>query len=100
MRSKSALTTSKRDKERVTTRTIDVGGMSKSIRDKVDYVVYCVNEFARAHSIPYSRAFDYLDKYQALDYIVNFYVENTQTPMRLMLEDMAECCRTRGGTLV
>ena len=74
--------------------------MSKSIRDKVDYVVYCVNEFARAHSIPYSRAFDYLDKYQALDYIVNFYVENTQTPMSLMLEDMAERCRTRGGTLV
>ena len=67
--------------------------MSKSVRDKVDYVVYCVNEFARAHSLPYSRAFDYLNKYQALDYIVNFYVENTQTPMRLMLEDMAECCR-------
>lgn len=78
----------------------EVSVMSKSIRDKVDYVVYCVNEFARAHSIPYSRAFDYLDKYQALDYIVDFYVENTQTPMRLMLEDMAECCRARGGTLV
>ena len=78
----------------------EVSVMSKSIRDKVDYVVYCVNEFARAHSIPYSRAFDYLDKYQALDYIVDFFFFFTQTPMRLMLEDMAECCRARGGTLV
>ena len=65
--------------------------MSKSFRVKVDYVVFCVNEFARALSITYSSAFDYLDKYQALVYFVNFYVENTQSPMRLMLEVMAEC---------
>lgn len=74
--------------------------MSKDARNQVDYAVYCVNEFARAHQLPYAQAFDYLDKYKAIDYIVDFYVENTQTPMSLMLEDMAECCRTRGGTLV
>ena len=45
-------------------------------------------------------AFDYLDKYQAIDYITDFYVENSQQPMSLMLQDMAECCRSWGGTLV
>ena len=74
--------------------------MSKEAVNQVDYAVYCVNEFARAHQLPYAQAFAYLDKYKAIDYIVDFYMENTQTPMSLMLEDMAECCRTRGGTLV
>ena len=74
--------------------------MSKSQKDKIDYVVFCVNEFARANSLPYLSAFNYLDKYQAIDYITDFYVENSQQPMSIMLQDMAECCRSRGGTLV
>ena len=56
--------------------------MSKSMIDKIDYTVYCVNEFARSNSLS------------------DFYVENSQQPMSLMLQDMAECCRSRGGTLV
>ena len=74
--------------------------MSKNVIDKIDYTVFCVNEFARANSLSYLEAFDYLDKYQAIDYITGFYVENSQQPMSLTLQDMAECCRSRGGTLV
>ena len=74
--------------------------MSKSMIDKIDYTVYCVNEFARANSLSYLDAFDYLDKYQVIDYITDFYVENSQQPMALMLQDMVECCRSRGGMLV
>jgi len=74
--------------------------MSKSLSDKIDYAVYCVNEFARNNGLSYFQAFDYLDKHQAIDYITDFYVENSQQPMRLMLQDLAECCRSRGGTLV
>ena len=74
--------------------------MSKSMIDKIDYTVFCVNEFARSNSLSYRDAFDYLDKYHAIDYIIDFYVENSQQPMSLMLQDMAECCRSRGGTLV
>ena len=74
--------------------------MSKRMIDKIDYAVFCVNEFARSNSLSYRDAFDYLDKYQAIDYITDFYVENSQQPMSLMLQDMAECCRSRGGTLV
>lgn len=74
--------------------------MAKDLSAKVDYAVFCVNEFARKNSMPYLTAFNYLDKYQAIDYITDFYVENSQQPMSLMLQDMAECCRSRGGTLV
>ena len=74
--------------------------MSQSMADKIDYTVFCVNEFARAHALPYLEAFNYLDKFQAIDFITDFYVENSQQPMSLMLQDMAECCRSRGGTLV
>ena len=57
--------------------------MSKSLTDRIDYAVYCVNEFARSNSLSYRDAFDYLDRYQAIDYITDFYVENSQQPMRL-----------------
>ena len=36
--------------------------MSKSMIDKIDYTVFCVNEFARSNSLSYRDAFDYLDK--------------------------------------
>lgn len=74
--------------------------MSGNLNDKIDYAVFCVNEFARKNSLPYLMAFDYLDKYQAIDFITDFYVENSQQPMSLMLQDLVECCRSRGGTLV
>jgi hypothetical protein len=74
--------------------------MSNNVIDKIDYTAFCKNEFARSNSLSYHEAFDYLDKYQAIDYITDFYVENSQQPMSLMLQDMAECCRSRGGTLV
>ena len=51
--------------------------MSKSVIDKIDYTVYCVNEFARSNSLSYRDAFDYLDKYHAIDFITDFYVENS-----------------------
>ena len=74
--------------------------MSNKLADKIDYAVFCVNEFARTNALSYREAFNYLDKYQAIDYITDFYVENSQQPMSLTLQDMAECCRSRGGTLV
>ena len=51
--------------------------MSNNVIDKIDYTVFCVNEFARLNSLSYHEAFDYLDKYQAIDYITDFYVENS-----------------------
>ena len=74
--------------------------MSKDKKDEIEYVTYCVNEFARVHRLPYAQAFDYLDKYQGIDYLTDFYIENSQQPLSLTLEDLAECCRVRGGTLV
>lgn len=67
--------------------------------EKIDYAVFCVNEFARKNDLSYVAAFDYLDTYQALDYLTDFYVENSQQPLSLTLQDMAECCRSRGGSL-
>ena len=73
---------------------------TESVAGKIDYAVYCVHEFARTHSSPYRAAFDYLDKHGGIDYILDFYVENSQQPMRLMLQDLEECCRSHGGTAI
>ena len=74
--------------------------MSVDKKMETEYVVYCVNEFARNYKLPYVQAFNYLDKYEGIDFLTDFYVENSQMPMNLVLEDVAECCRSRGGVLV
>jgi len=74
--------------------------MSNKLRDKIDFTVFCVNAFARNSSLPYGQSFDYLRKYGALDLVVDFYDVNSTMPLALMIEDMRECCRLRGGTLV
>ncbi len=46
--------------------------MLRNLVDKIDYTVFCVNEFARTHLLPYRVAFDYLDRCGAIDGITDF----------------------------
>ncbi len=74
--------------------------MTDKKRDEIDYAVFCVNEFARSNGLPYSQSFDYLNRYGAIDFLVDFYEPNSTLPLGLLMEDMRDCCRARGGTLV
>ena len=60
--------------------------MSNNVIDKIDYTVFCMNEFARSNSLSYHEAFDYLDKYQAIDYITDFM-------LRTLSSLWVWCCR-------
>jgi hypothetical protein len=74
--------------------------MTDKKRDEIGYAVFCVNEFARSNGLPYSQSFDYLNRYGAIDFLVDFYEPNSTLPLGLLMEDMRDCCRVRGGTLV
>ncbi|MBP5366777.1 MAG: DUF3791 domain-containing protein [Bacteroidales bacterium] len=74
--------------------------MTKSIRDKIDYIVALITEFAVAHNISTQQAFRYLQQYKGLDFVEKYYdVEHTFS-FENTVEDLTAYCKRMGGTLV
>ena len=73
--------------------------MSKSIIDKINYIVALITEFATAHHITTQQAYRYLQQYKGLDFVDKFYdVEHTYS-FENTVEDLTAYCQRMGGTL-
>ena len=73
--------------------------MSKNTLDKINYFVALITEFATAHQISTSQAYDYLQRYKGLDFVDSFYdVEHTFS-FDNTVEDLTAYCKRMGGTL-
>ena len=73
--------------------------MSKSIIDKINYIVALITEFATAHHITTQQAYRYLQQYKGLDFVDKFYnVEHTLS-FDDVVDDLALYCRKNGGAL-
>ena len=73
--------------------------MSKSIIDKINYIVALITEFAVTHQISTQQAYRYLQKYKGLDFVDEFYdVEHTFS-FENTVEDLTAYCKRMGGTL-
>ena len=74
--------------------------MNDSIKDKTEYLVIFVNEFARRYQLTAKQAFRYLSRYKAIDFLYNqYYVAHTLS-FDSMVEDIATYCRRFGGAIV
>lgn len=73
--------------------------MSKNTIDKINYFVALITEFATAHQISTSQAYEYLKRYKGLDFVDRFYdVEHTFS-FDNTVEDLTAYCKRMGGTL-
>ena len=73
--------------------------MPEQQRKQIDYMVVCVNEFAKKKSIHPQMAFLYLDKYKGIDFLQeHFDIEHTLS-LEDTVEDLALVCRNNGGEL-
>lgn len=73
--------------------------MSKNTIDKINYLVALITEFATAHQISTSQAYEYLQRYKGLDFVDRFYdVEHTFS-FDNTVEDLTAYCKRMGGTL-
>jgi hypothetical protein len=73
--------------------------MSKNTIDKINYFVALITEFATAHQISTSQAYEYLQRYKGLDFVDRFYdVEHTFS-FDNTVEDLTAYCKRMGGTL-
>lgn len=74
--------------------------MSKTVLDKINYLVALITEFARAHRISTAQAYAYLQQWKGLDFIDEFYdVEHTLS-FENTVEDLTTYCHRMGGQLI
>lgn len=73
--------------------------MSKSIKDRLDYLIALISEFAATHKLSSQQAYRYLQQYKGLDFVEEFYdVEHTLS-FEDVVEDLTIYCKRMGGTL-
>lgn len=47
--------------------------MEKGIKDKVEYIIAVISEFAAAHSLNTAQAYRYLERFKGIDFVIRFY---------------------------
>lgn len=73
--------------------------MSKTLKDRLDYLIALVSEFAATHHLSLQQAYLYLQQYKGLDFADEFYdVEHTQS-FDQAVEDITMYCKRMGGNI-
>ncbi|MCQ2323241.1 MAG: DUF3791 domain-containing protein [Paludibacteraceae bacterium] len=73
--------------------------MSKSIKDRLNYLIALISEFAVAHHLSLQQAYLYLQQFKGLDFVEEFYdVEHTLSYDEAV-EDVTIYCKRMGGYL-
>ena len=73
--------------------------MDFSVKDKVEYIIALVNEFAKAQSLAHSQAYRYLERYKAIDFIDKHYgIAHTQS-FKDVVSDITAYCQRFGGAI-
>lgn len=73
--------------------------MDTELKNKTEYIIALINEFARAHHLTDVQAFRYLDRFRAIDFITRHYgVAHTQR-FEDVVSDLAAYCRRQGGAI-
>lgn len=73
--------------------------MDFNIKDKVEYMIALISEFAKVHSLTSSQAYRYLERYKAIDFIDKHYdIAHTQR-FEDVISDITAYCRRFGGAI-
>lgn len=73
--------------------------MSKSIKDRLNYLIALISEFAAMHQLSLQQAYLYLQRFKGLDFVEEFYdVEHTLS-FDEAVEDVTIYCKRMGGNI-
>ena len=73
--------------------------MNESIKDKTEYLVIFINEFARRYQLTAKQAYRYLFRYKAIAFLCDQYHVAHTFGFETMVEDIADYCRSFGGAI-
>ena len=76
-----------------------MGTMDTNTRNKVEYIVVMIAEFAKAKHLTESQAFRYLRRFKAIKFLDEHYSIAHTLRMEDVLDDMAASCRRQGGAI-
>lgn len=72
---------------------------TEKTKDRMEYFVACVAEFAKAFGLDTQVAFDYLDRYGGIDFLAKCYEAEHLLSFADAVEDLRRVCRKNGGSL-
>lgn len=68
-------------------------------KDRMEYFVACVTEFAKAFGLDHQASFDYLDRHQGIDFLIKCYEAEHTVSFADTVVDLQKVCRRNGGRL-
>lgn len=69
------------------------------LRNRIEYIVVCVSEFARRFKLTNQQAYAYLRRFTGIDFLNEFYtVEHTQS-IESIIDDLQMLCYKKGGRI-
>ena len=74
--------------------------MNINLKNKAEYLVIFISEFARKYNLSQKQAFRYLSQYKAIELINEQYDIIHTLDLYSMVEDIATYCRRYGGAIV
>ena len=68
-------------------------------KDRMEYFVACVTEFAKAFGLDCQESFDYLDRHHGMDFLIKCYEAEHTVSFADAVNDLQKVCRRNGGRL-
>lgn len=73
--------------------------MSRTEKNKLEFTVALISEFAAAYSIRQKQAFNYLSRFQGMEFLQKYYDTLHTQSFEDVIESLAMVCRRNGGQL-
>ena len=69
------------------------------VKDKIEYTVSLVSDFAKKHSLSTTQAFNYLDRFNAISLLEQHYNIAHTLSFSEILDTLSFYCKDHGGNL-
>ena len=73
--------------------------MESITKDKAEYLIVFINEFAQQYKLTSVQAYRYLSRFKAVDFLIDQYNIAQTQGFESMVSDMAAYCRRHGGAI-
>lgn len=73
--------------------------MSKQEEKVLNYVIICIDEFAKQKKISRQEAYNYLKKYKGLEFLNECYEAEHTVSLNDAVEDLTRVCNGNGGKI-
>ena len=74
--------------------------MSKHEKNLINYIVICINEFARQCKLTSRDSYLYLRDYKGIDFLMENYEAEHTVSLDDVIEDLKQICIKNGGDII